>query len=119
MTAAWASCGLTVAAAAALRPSRHSSASGRQTRARLYAKILLDSRHTQVVKVVSEPIPKRMFDEWTMGFLAPTREELAAIPGLNDFFGAAGSFHAIDSGRAKRLLLAFAEGRWRQKVSGV
>jgi hypothetical protein len=71
------------------------------------------------VKVVSEPIPKRMFDEWTMGFLATTREELAAIPGLNDFFGAAACFDGIDSGRAKRLLLAFADGRWRQKVANL
>jgi hypothetical protein len=84
----------------------------------LYAKILVDKRHVQVTKVVSEPIAKRAFDAWSMGFSAATRAELASIPGLNDFFGKAQSFTAIDSGRAKKLLEAFAEGRWRQRLAG-
>lgn len=83
---------------------------------RLYAKIEADTRHTQVVKLVREPIAKRAFSAWTMGFLATTRAELTAIPGLNDFFGKARCFDDIDSGRAKRLLLAFAEGGWRQRI---
>jgi hypothetical protein len=84
----------------------------------LYAKILVDARHVQVTKVVSEPITKRVFDSWSMGYSAATRAELASIPGLNDFFGKAQSFTAIDAGRAKKLLEAFAEGRWRQRVAG-
>jgi hypothetical protein len=83
----------------------------------LYTKILADKRHVQVTKVVSEPIAKRAFDAWSMGFSAATRAELASIPGLNDFFGKAQSFTAIDSGRAKKLLEAFAEGRWRKRLA--
>ncbi|HET6339321.1 MAG TPA: BLUF domain-containing protein [Polyangiales bacterium] len=83
----------------------------------LYAKILLDSRHVHVTKVLTEPISKRVFDNWSMGYSAATRAELASIPGLNDFFGKAQSFTAIDSGRAKKVLEAFAEGRWRQRLA--
>jgi hypothetical protein len=83
----------------------------------LYSKILLDERHTQVQRIISEPIPRRSFSDWTMGFLATTRAELSAIPGLNDFFGKGLCFDGIDSGRAKRLLLTFAEGGWRQRLA--
>jgi hypothetical protein len=83
----------------------------------LYAKIVVDKRHVQVTKVVREPISKRAFDAWSMGFSAATRAELASIPGLNDFFGKAQSFTAIDAGRAKKLLEAFADGRWRQRLA--
>lgn len=83
----------------------------------LYARIQQDKRHTRVTKVISEAIPKRSFDAWTMGFSAATREELAGISGLNDFFRKAHCFDTIDAGRAKKLLEAFAEGRWRQTLA--
>ena len=55
-----------------------------------------------------------------MGFAHPTPHELAELNGRNDFFGDAMCFRELDDGRAKRLLAAFAEGRWRAHVgSGV
>ena len=84
----------------------------------LYATIELDKRHAQVTKIIREPIPHRVFDEWTMGFSEMTRKELAEMDGTNDFFGEARSFARLDAGRAKKLLDAFREGRWRKSLIG-
>jgi hypothetical protein len=84
----------------------------------LYATIELDKRHAQVTKIIREPIPHRAFDEWTMGFSEMTRKELAGMDGTNDFFGEARCFTHLDAGRAKKLLDAFRDGRWRKKPSG-
>jgi hypothetical protein len=83
----------------------------------LYAKIERDPRHTQVTLVIREPIPKRSFDGWTMGFYKASREELAGLAGVNDFFGKDRTVVRVDASRAKKLLAAFREGRWRKKAA--
>jgi len=85
----------------------------------LYARIELDKRHEQVTKIIAEAIPGRHFAQWTMGFSQVSRKELALISGSNDFFGGASCFLGLDSGRAKKLLAAFREGRWRKTLDGV
>jgi Sensors of blue-light using FAD len=80
----------------------------------LYARIVLDKRHEQVTKIVAEAIPSRSFADWTMGFSRVSRKDLALISGTNDFFGSSSCFLGLDSGRAKKLLSAFREGRWRK-----
>lgn len=84
----------------------------------LYEKLNLDKRHQQLTLIIREPIAKRSFAEWSMGFSSATPEELANIDGLNDFFEAGSCFSELDAGRAKKLLAAFAEGRWRVKLLG-
>jgi hypothetical protein len=84
----------------------------------LYARIERDKRHDQVTKIVSEAIPNRSFEHWTMGFSQVSRKELATISGSNDFFLGSSCFLGLDSGRAKKLLSAFREGRWRKSLSG-
>jgi hypothetical protein len=84
----------------------------------LYAKIELDKRHDQVTKIVTEAIPSRSFADWTMGFSQVSRKELAQISGTNDFFSGSSCFLGLDSGRAKKLLSAFHEGRWRKTLAG-
>ena len=84
----------------------------------LYVRIERDKRHQQVTKIVYEAIPMRSFAEWTMGFTKVSRKELADIAGVNDFFGASRCFVDLDSGRAKKLLTAFRDGRWRKSLSG-
>ena len=84
----------------------------------LYAKIERDRRHDQVTLVIKEPIPKRYFDAWTMGFYEVSREELAGMSGVNDFFGKGRAEISVDAGRAKKLLAAFRDGRWRKKLTG-
>jgi hypothetical protein len=84
----------------------------------LYAKIERDKRHGQMTRIIREPIHKRNFDAWTMGFFKVSREELAGISGVNDFFGKDRTTVSVDSGRAKKLLEAFRDGRWRKKLTG-
>jgi hypothetical protein len=84
----------------------------------LLGRIELDRRHHQLTRIITEPIAKRSFESWTMGFQAVSREELAGIPGLNDFFGQSRCFADLDSSRAKKLLAAFRDGRWRKGLSG-
>jgi hypothetical protein len=84
----------------------------------MYKKLHLDKRHHQLTMVVREPIAKRYFADWSMGFSSVTPEELSEVDGLNDFFHDGSCFVGLDSGRAKKLLAAFAEGRWRAKLTG-
>jgi hypothetical protein len=83
----------------------------------LYQKIILDKRHGQFTVIIREPIARRSFPSWSMGFSSVSPEELTAIAGLNDFFGKRSCFIQLDAGRAKKLLAAFAEGRWRANAT--
>jgi hypothetical protein len=84
----------------------------------LYAKIEHDPRHDRVTLIIREPLSKRYFDTWTMGFYKVSREELAGMSGVTDFFGKDRSVVDVDAGRAKKLLAAFRDGCWRQKLTG-
>jgi hypothetical protein len=53
-----------------------------------------------------------------MGFSSVSPEKLRKVPGLNNFFAKGSSFAELDAGRAKKLLSAFVEGRWRAKHLG-
>lgn len=82
----------------------------------LFDKISKDRRHRDVVRIIQEPIAQRSFGDWTMSFSNITCEELGTINGLNDFFAENSVFSQLDSGRAKKLLIAFQGGRWRLKI---
>jgi hypothetical protein len=84
----------------------------------LYERIGQDPRHEKLVKIIREPIARRSFADWTMGYSAISKYDVAKIVGANDFFGARSCFVELDGGRAKRLLEAFAAGRWRVKLRG-
>jgi hypothetical protein len=81
----------------------------------LYFKLQLDKRHSRFTLIVREEIAERSFEAWTMGFSSVSPEKLRKISGLNDFFSGGACFTELDSGRAKKLLDAFADGRWRAK----
>lgn len=84
----------------------------------LFGRIMKDERHKQVTQIIREPIAKRSFADWTMGFADITPQEADAIVGANDFFGKGQSFTQLGQGRAKKVLAAFKQGRWRAKLSG-
>jgi hypothetical protein len=84
----------------------------------LFQKILMDKRHSHVTLIIREPIAKRSFAEWSMGFSGVSQAQLRKIPGLNDFFRKGSSFTELDAGRAKNLLIAFSEGYWRPEHLG-
>jgi hypothetical protein len=84
----------------------------------LFQKLLLDERHSHLTLIIKEPIAERSFGDWSMGFSSVSPEKLRKVPGLNDFFQKGRSFTELDAGRAKKLLIAFSEGRWRPKHLG-
>lgn len=51
----------------------------------LYEKICKDPRHENIVKLVEEPINKRAFPDWSMGFEIIDNKQTAKIPGYNNF----------------------------------
>lgn len=77
-----------------------------------------DPRHRSVTKIIQEPIAQRAFDSWTMGFAEVDQIDLAGIEGLSDFFEQGDSLTKLGPGRAKKLLSAFAQGRWRARLEG-
>ena len=85
----------------------------------LYARIMLDRRHTRVTLIIREPIAQRDFSEWTMGFSVVDRLDAGQLIGENDFFRKASCIDDLDAGRAKKLLAAFRNGRWRLERTGV
>jgi hypothetical protein len=84
-----------------------------------YETIARDARHDRVTQIIREPISKRSFGEWSMGFTAVNRVDLQQAVGENDFFGSAECLERINAGRAKKLLVAFGAGRWRTERTGI
>lgn len=84
-----------------------------------YEAIARDLRHDRVTQIIREPVAKRSFGDWSMGFTALNRSDAQRLVGENDFFGSADCLANINPGRAKKLLVAFAAGRWRTEHTGV
>jgi hypothetical protein len=82
----------------------------------LYGRIEKDDRHTKLIKLLEIPIEQRTFSDWSMGYAKVTRQDLAEIPGLNDFFGRGSVFTELEEGKATVLLDAFREGKWRRRL---
>lgn len=83
----------------------------------LYAKILVDRRHTRITKIIYEPIPRRYFSDSRMNLTTLSPAELAAV--LDDkerIEQREQLLTGLDEGRAKRLLRAFTDGRWRSQT---
>lgn len=83
----------------------------------LYARIELDPRHTLMTKLIRETIKHRSFEDWTMGFCRASAQDVARIVGMNDFMRAGHARPLEQAGRARKLLAAFREGRWRKRIS--
>jgi hypothetical protein len=52
--------------------------------AALYAKLLQDARHTNVVKLADKQIGQRSFQQWSMGFQVVSAEKFAKLAGYVD-----------------------------------
>lgn len=92
---------------------------GEATLEELFAIIATDPRHRNATKIIHEPIAQRAFGDWTMGFTALESTELSDIEGLNDFFEQGNSMTNLQPGRAKKLLSAFTQNRWRARLEGI
>lgn len=82
----------------------------------LFEKIAVDPRHGNIVKIVRESIPKRAFEDWSMGFADISLDDLEQTTGWNDFLSNPDALHALVPGRAQKLLKAFKDGRWRSRT---
>ncbi|MEP6765276.1 MAG: BLUF domain-containing protein [Gemmatimonadaceae bacterium] len=76
-----------------------------------------DPRHQQATCIIREPIARRAFGEWTMGFTSLAGKHAGTIVGQNDFFEDRNCLEKLDVGRARKLLKAFGEGRWRTRLN--
>ena len=86
----------------------------------LFGTISADPRHTDIVTIIREAIPKRSFSDWSMGFADISRADLEEMEGVSDYLISSDEASSIAPGRAKKLLSAFSDGRWRTKsVAGV
>jgi len=83
----------------------------------IFKTITADDRHTQITIILREAISNRLFEDWTMAYAQLSSEEVNVILGSNDFFHTGRSYTQLGEGRAKKLLAAFKEGRWRAKLS--
>ena len=75
--------------------------------------IRADPRHVRVTQIIREPLFERAFSEWTMGFSNVALTEVKSRIGENDFFTNATCLQQLSPGRARKLLNAFRQGRWR------
>ncbi|RNI28174.1 BLUF domain-containing protein [Rufibacter immobilis] len=50
----------------------------------LFAKILIDRHHTNIIKLADGPISQRLFCDWTMGFKTVAAEALLSFRGYVD-----------------------------------
>jgi hypothetical protein len=85
---------------------------------RLYRRIEQDQRHTRMVLLVRSQIEQRNFSHWQMGFVHTDRLARESLPGFHDVFSRTFSVNEFIAQPtiAHKLLLAFRQGEWRQKV---
>jgi acylphosphatase len=82
---------------------------------KLFANIVRDKRHSQVTKIIFEAIPERYFSTWSIGFPSISKIEFSSAESTNDFFQLGTCLSELFDGRAKKLLAAFSDGRWRMQ----
>jgi hypothetical protein len=81
----------------------------------LFAKIKLDIRHDKIIEIISEPINKRTFPDWSMGFVTITDNNLE-VEGINNFFSTGEILQNLTISRSRKILEAFSKGYWRNKI---
>ena len=80
---------------------------------RVFSRVSADDRHHKITTIVREKAPRRSFGDWTMGYVGLSREELSQAGDWAHELTAPDAFNQIGVSRAKKLLRAFAGGRWR------
>lgn len=75
-----------------------------------------DPRHERMGIIYDEPIPERAFADWSMGFSQFDPNDVDDLEGFTDYLNHPHSLANPGDGRALKLLAAFSQGRWRQRV---
>lgn len=84
----------------------------------LFERIRADARHERLTIIIREVIARRAFADWTMGFAHLSVPDLDGLLGVNDAFDRGASLDRLGPGRARKLIGAFVEGRWRSALHG-
>ncbi|MGQ7845821.1 BLUF domain-containing protein [Granulosicoccus sp. 3-233] len=84
----------------------------------IYGKIGQDSRHTETQILFKGDIDHRDFDGWSMGFYRSNQSSARNLEGFHQFLqrGFRNKDEETNSSRARKALLSFREGNWRQHV---
>ena len=83
----------------------------------LYGKIGGDGRHAETQILYRGELPERDFSGWSMGFYRSAESAAQNLEGFHRFM--ASGFRndsKTDGSVARKALLAFREGKWRQQV---
>ncbi len=82
----------------------------------LYETIARDPRHSNSRILFQGDVEERAFEDWSMGFYKTNRNSADELPGFNSVL--VSGFHGGDGelDRARQVLEAFRDGRWRQAV---
>lgn len=83
----------------------------------LYEKIAEDDRHTETRVLFRGEVPERAFDNWSMGFYRSNQSSQENLEGFHKFLKS--GFRRkdnADESLARKALLQFREGSWRQSV---
>jgi hypothetical protein len=83
----------------------------------LYATIGADARHHRLVKLLENTIEKRNFAEWSMGFANVDPDERGANALMSHGFSPSAFLRGEAPSKAKEVLLAFRQGRFRTHVN--
>jgi len=82
---------------------------------RVFGYIAVDKRHTEVTKLVRQPVSQRFFPNWSMGFSNLSDSKHNQVEGLNDFFQQGKCIEHINHrSRALKILKGFASGSWHE-----
>jgi hypothetical protein len=83
----------------------------------LYEKISEDKRHTETRVLFRGELQERSFDSWSMGYYRSDQSDLENLQGFHKFmksgFRQTGE---ANSTAARKALLQFRDGNWRQQV---
>jgi len=83
----------------------------------LLEKIRGDARHAKTTLLLREPIERRSFADWTMGYTRVALGDLQDATGVNDFFADQGSFSDLESDKLNRVVELFRSGAFRQRLT--
>lgn len=84
----------------------------------IYNKIGNDTRHTETRVLFRGEVDHRDFDGWSMGFYRSNQSSLKNLEGFHQFLsrGFRNKDEDANSSLARKALLGFREGKWRQHV---
>ena len=83
----------------------------------LYNKISEDKRHTETRVLFRGELKERDFDSWSMGFYRSGQTEKENLEGFHQFLKSGFKSTGVgDSSAARKALLQFRAGNWRQHV---